>query len=684
MSFKSWLSSVTQPRRRPIRGARKAPLRTRLAVEALEDRLAPATFAVTLTSDTGLTNSLVTPLGPGTAGDLRNAIFQADQASGQNNVIDLRGVSGTIALEAMLPPIFTTGTGSLTIEGPGAGNLTISGQGAVRPFFILQGNVSVSDLTIANGLAQGGAGGEGAGGGAGLGGGMLIDGTTGATTVTLTNVAFAGNQAVGGAGGVWGNGPRMGGGGGAGGNGGVGNGGAAGGGGGGFLGNGGSGSSGGGGGFTGAGGADGSNGTDIGGGGGGGPTVGSTGGGAGVQQQGFRDAGGGGGIDVSGFPVHSPGTDAQAAGVVFANNLGGNGGFGAGGVGYGGGGGGAGLGGALFQRGGTLDLIGTTFTNNTATGGAARNEAPGGPGFPSGDATAGKGSGGALFIYDASFGGTATANAPSGAPTFSGNSAEMNADVAGTLSGPTVSPTVTTVTDAGGTYNGTAYAATVTVTGSGTITGSPTVDYFNNTTGTDLGSTAPINAGHYTVTATYPGDATHTGSSGTATFDILKAALTVTANNQTIIIGEALPAFTVSYSGFVNNETSSVLGGTLAFSTTYTAGSPPGTYSITPSGLASSNYAITFVSGTLTVLSLSQATTNLLNLVNSSNLPSGTQNSLDAKLNAAIAAFDRGDTTAGDNQLRAFINEVNAQSGKTIDPALATIFVADAQRIINA
>jgi hypothetical protein len=34
--------------------------------------------------------------------------------------------------------------------------------------------------------------------------------------------------------------------------------------------------------------------------------------------------------------------------------------------------------------------------------------------------------------------------------------------------------------------------------------------------------------------------------------------------------------------------------------------------------------------------------------------------------------------------LRAFINEVNAQSGKTIDPALATIFVADAQRIINA
>jgi uncharacterized repeat protein (TIGR03803 family) len=249
---------------------------------------------------------------------------------------------------------------------------------------------------------------------------------------------------------------------------------------------------------------------------------------------------------------------------------------------------------------------------------------------------------------------------------------------------PALLPTVTTVTAAGGTYDGvTAFAATVTVTGAGTITGSPTLDYYDNTTATDLGSNAPVNAGHYTVTATYAGDATHTGSSGSATFDVLKAALTVKANDQTIILGEALPAFTVSYSGFVNNETPGVLGGTLAFSTTYTAGSPPGTYSITPGGLTSGNYAITFVPGTLTVLSLSQATTNLLTLVNSSNLPSGTRKSLDAKLQATIASFDRGDTTAGDNQLRAFINEVSAQKGKTIDDALADLFIADAQEIIT-
>jgi hypothetical protein len=45
-----------------------------------------------------------------------------------------------------------------------------------------------------------------------------------------------------------------------------------------------------------------------------------------------------------------------------------------------------------------------------------------------------------------------------------------------------------------------------------------------------------------------------------------------------------------------------VLGGTLAFATPATVASPPGSYAITPSGLTSSNYAITFVDGTLSVL----------------------------------------------------------------------------------
>src|SRR4051812_19614802 len=122
----SWWARLTPARC----GGRRTPRPPRQAaplVEALEDRTAPATFVVTLATDTGPTDSTALPLGPGTPGDLRDAIFQADQTAGTQNVIDLTGVSGPITLSAMLPPIFPTGAGSLLIEGPGAASLTVSG-----------------------------------------------------------------------------------------------------------------------------------------------------------------------------------------------------------------------------------------------------------------------------------------------------------------------------------------------------------------------------------------------------------------------------------------------------------------------------------------------------------------------------------------------------------------------------
>src|SRR5689334_1054871 len=83
-----------------------------------------ATFAVTVTTDAGATNSVVVPFGPGAAGDLRNAIFQAMQAPGTSHVIDMTGLAGTIVLNAPLPPLFTTGGATLQIVGPAAGGLT--------------------------------------------------------------------------------------------------------------------------------------------------------------------------------------------------------------------------------------------------------------------------------------------------------------------------------------------------------------------------------------------------------------------------------------------------------------------------------------------------------------------------------------------------------------------------------
>ena len=87
----------------------------------------------------------------------------------------------------------------------------------------------------------------------------------------------------------------------------------------------------------------------------------------------------------------------------------------------------------------------------------------------------------------------------------------------------------------------------------------------------------------------------------TGTFTIKTAALTVTANSENITYGDDKPTFSVSYDGFVNNETESVLGGSPAFACDYVRYGNVGTYSITPDGLTSDNYEIAFVNGMLTV-----------------------------------------------------------------------------------
>jgi autotransporter-associated beta strand protein len=195
-------------------------------------------------------------------------------------------------------------------------------------------------------------------------------------------------------------------------------------------------------------------------------------------------------------------------------------------------------------------------------------------------------------------------------------------------------------------------------------------------------SISTLPAGPHTLTAQYHGSG-FAASAGTTSQTVNRAALTVTADDQTKITGEANPPFTVRYSGFVLGEGPGVLGGTLTFSTPATTSSPPGIYAITPGGLTASNYTLTFVSGTLSVLSFAQATTNLVNQVTAAHLDHGLENALLSILQAAIDSFNRGDNTAGENQLGAFQDHVRAQRGHAIDAALADALMAYAQRIIN-
>ncbi len=74
--------------------------------------------------------------------------------------------------------------------------------------------------------------------------------------------------------------------------------------------------------------------------------------------------------------------------------------------------------------------------------------------------------------------------------------------------------------------------------------------------------------------------------------------MTVTADVINTVYGQT-PVFTASYAGFVLSETPAALGGRLIFTSSATATSTVSSspYLITPSGLASTNYAITYVPG---------------------------------------------------------------------------------------
>ncbi|MEG3972798.1 DUF4347 domain-containing protein, partial [Microcoleus sp. T2B6] len=297
-----------------------------------------ANFIVSETTDngTGVINTLSWAI------NQANSTADDDTITLQNNVRFT--ADPTIAIDSNI----VINGGGFSVSGD-VNNDSINNGGDVRPFFIKSGSVTLSNLTIRGGRAQGGNGFDGGGGAAGMGGGLFIsDGT-----VTLSNVNFTSNSAIGGngaGGGVFG--------------GGGGTGASA------------TGSSGGSGGIFGGGGGGGGGGSGSSGGFGGGGGGGS-GGFGGFGGFGFGGFGGGGGGSY-GFGGYGGGGGASGAG---SEGLG-LGGFG-GGSGFNVGGGGAGFGGAVFIRQGSLTLNNTTFTSNSATGGTGSGN--------------GQGKGGAIF-----------------------------------------------------------------------------------------------------------------------------------------------------------------------------------------------------------------------------------------------------------------------------------------------
>lgn len=231
-------------------------------------------------------------------------------------------------------------------------------------------------------------------------------------------------------------------------------------------------------------------------------------------------------------------------------------------------------------------------------------------------------------------------------PAFSYSiSGFINGDAAGVVSGTPVLTTTATTSSAAGTYPITVStsglsAANYTFTATnGTLTiskavlsvkaddaartygaANPTFTY--SVSGFVNGDTASVISGTPALSTTAtPGSAvgtyaiaadvssltaasySFTASNGTLTIN--KAALSVKADDKSKAFGAQLPTLTVTYAGFVNGETAAVLSGALNVSTTATASSPAGTYPITAGGLSSTNYNVSFASGTLTVTAVS-------------------------------------------------------------------------------
>jgi uncharacterized protein (TIGR03437 family) len=113
-----------------------------------------------------------------------------------------------------------------------------------------------------------------------------------------------------------------------------------------------------------------------------------------------------------------------------------------------------------------------------------------------------------------------------------------------------------------------------------------------------------LNAAAHSLTAEFGGDQNYlSGASSAQTLTVNKAVLTVSAENKAKTYGAANPDLTATITGFVNNETASVVTGGADLSTTATTSSVVGEYPITAARgtLAAANYEFTFASAKLTI-----------------------------------------------------------------------------------
>jgi hypothetical protein len=107
----------------------------------------------------------------------------------------------------------------------------------------------------------------------------------------------------------------------------------------------------------------------------------------------------------------------------------------------------------------------------------------------------------------------------------------------------------------------------------------------------------PLQARPNTVAA----DGNYDLSYSPGTFNVFKAKVLITADDQVVNVGDPMPTFTFTGSGFMNGEDVSVLSPHPVCKTTVKNTSTPGLYAITCRGAGSPNYAISYAAGSLSI-----------------------------------------------------------------------------------
>ncbi|MDR3639531.1 MAG: MBG domain-containing protein, partial [Isosphaeraceae bacterium] len=107
-------------------------------------------------------------------------------------------------------------------------------------------------------------------------------------------------------------------------------------------------------------------------------------------------------------------------------------------------------------------------------------------------------------------------------------------------------------------------------------------------------------AGNYSLSPYGFNDPNYAPTYVASTLTVTPAPLTVEAVSQSKVYGQPAPLLTVRFCGLVNGDTPADLTG-LVLTSPATQSSPVGTYRITPSGIVSTNYFITYVDSTLTI-----------------------------------------------------------------------------------